>query len=86
MKTGEVILIMFGIALAIGIMIMLFVFRDYEHKKKKCGNCAIRDEQMKYCWPRDFHVGTETKGCWLFVNKNKSSDQPQTLSQNDHEL
>ena len=66
-----VIIVVFIAAIVVAVLGALLVFHDYEHTKTKCGNCANRDEGMHYCWSRGFDVGTETKGCSLFVNKHK---------------
>lgn len=70
-KILAVIIIFFIVAVIIGVVAALLVLRDYEHTLNKCGNCANRDDAMHYCWSRGFDVGTETKGCSLFVNKHK---------------
>ena len=65
------ILVLLFLAIGIGALVTGAVFHDYEHEKKKCGNCALRDDAMHYCWSRGFDVGTETKACSLFQNKHK---------------
>lgn len=70
-KIVAVIIVVVLVAVVVGVLAMIAVFHDYEHTQAKCGNCANRDEGMHYCWSRGFDVGTETKGCPLFVNKHK---------------
>lgn len=65
------VFVLIALAVVIGVFAMALIIHDYESEKEKCGNCACRDEQMRYCWSRGFHVGTETKACSLFQNKNK---------------
>lgn len=70
-KIVAIILALFIAAVVVGVLAMFAVLHDYEHTKTKCGNCANRDDAMHHCWSRGFDVGTETKGCSLFVNKHK---------------
>ena len=70
-KILGVIVVMLLTALFVAVCAMFLVLHDYEHEKAKCGNCACRDAQMKYCWSRGFHVGTEDKACSLFQNKDQ---------------
>lgn len=70
-KTMVLILVLLVLAVVVAVLAFLLVVHDYEHTATKCGNCANRDETMHYCWSRGFDVGTETKGCSLFINKHK---------------
>jgi len=70
-KILALVIVAFILAVVIAVCAMFLVFRDIEHEKRVCGNCANRDDCLHYCWTRGWEVGTQTEACSLFVNKHK---------------
>ncbi len=70
-KILAVILVLLLVAVVVAVAAAALVLHDYEHSKRKCGNCAVRDDVLGFCWQRDLHVGTEDKACCSYVKRHQ---------------
>ena len=74
-KLAIVFLVFLFVAAVIAVVAFALVKYDFEHEKRKCGNCATRDDALGFCWVRDIRVGTEDKACNVFRKRVELSKE-----------